>query len=128
MGMGARAHQAPEGSVGCLSCLGLGELKEVPPSTELLGGPVPLAPAFQLTDAMIQGAVWPCQNPLPHRVTGCSRAMLDPMLEGTVCPSLDPHGVPVLGVAWGSQPCPVLPQACGTQSGWAGPRCCPTAP
>ncbi|NXM56623.1 FOLC protein, partial [Illadopsis cleaveri] len=37
------------------SCQGLGELKEVPPSTELLGRPVPLAPAFQLTDAMIQG-------------------------------------------------------------------------
>ncbi|NWZ98958.1 FOLC protein, partial [Nesospiza acunhae] len=36
-------------------CQGLGELKEMPPSTELLGGPVPLAPAFQLTDAMIQG-------------------------------------------------------------------------
>uniref|UniRef100_A0A8C9MUL9 Folylpolyglutamate synthase, mitochondrial n=1 Tax=Serinus canaria TaxID=9135 RepID=A0A8C9MUL9_SERCA len=36
-------------------CQGLGELKEGPPSTELLGGPVPLAPAFQLTDAMIQG-------------------------------------------------------------------------
>ncbi|NWH33367.1 FOLC protein, partial [Chloropsis hardwickii] len=36
-------------------CRGLGELKEVPPSSELLGRPVPLAPAFQLTDAMIQG-------------------------------------------------------------------------
>ncbi|NXD01938.1 FOLC protein, partial [Certhia familiaris] len=36
-------------------CQGLGELKEVPPSTELLGRPVPLAPVFQLTDAMIQG-------------------------------------------------------------------------
>ncbi|NWV26928.1 FOLC protein, partial [Origma solitaria] len=36
-------------------CQGLGELKEVPPSTELVGRPVPLAPAFQLTDAMIQG-------------------------------------------------------------------------
>ncbi|NWX62466.1 FOLC protein, partial [Promerops cafer] len=36
-------------------CQGLGELKEVPPSTELLGRPVPLAPAFRLTDAMIQG-------------------------------------------------------------------------
>lgn len=54
---------APEASVGCLSCLGLGELKEVLPSTELLGRTVPLAPAFQLTDAMIQGAVWPCQEP-----------------------------------------------------------------
>ncbi|NXY25483.1 FOLC protein, partial [Atrichornis clamosus] len=37
------------------SCQGLGELKEVPPSTELAGRPLPLAPAFQLTDAMIQG-------------------------------------------------------------------------
>ncbi|NXU36808.1 FOLC protein, partial [Drymodes brunneopygia] len=36
-------------------CLGLGEVKEVPPRTELMGRPVPLAPAFQLTDAMIQG-------------------------------------------------------------------------
>ncbi|KAF1520348.1 Folylpolyglutamate synthase, mitochondrial, partial [Eudyptes sclateri] len=34
---------------------GLGELKEVPPGTELAGRPVPLAPAFQPTDAMIQG-------------------------------------------------------------------------
>ncbi|NXI04309.1 FOLC protein, partial [Pachycephala philippinensis] len=47
--------RAPEVSVGCLSCLALGELKEVPPSTELVGRPVPLAPAFRLTDAMIQG-------------------------------------------------------------------------
>ncbi|NWV32826.1 FOLC protein, partial [Grantiella picta] len=39
----------------CLSCPGLGELKEVPPCTELVGRPVPLAPAFRLTDAMIQG-------------------------------------------------------------------------
>ncbi|NWW20813.1 FOLC protein, partial [Falcunculus frontatus] len=37
------------------SCQALGELKEVPPSTELMGRPVPLAPAFRLTDAMIQG-------------------------------------------------------------------------
>ncbi|KAM4761036.1 folylpolyglutamate synthase, mitochondrial isoform 2-T2 [Cyanocitta cristata] len=36
-------------------CQALGELKEVPPSTELVGRPVPVAPAFQLTDAMIQG-------------------------------------------------------------------------
>ncbi|NWV85359.1 FOLC protein, partial [Dasyornis broadbenti] len=36
-------------------CQGLGELKEVLPSTELVGRPVPLAPAFRLTDAMIQG-------------------------------------------------------------------------
>ncbi|KAJ7409816.1 Folylpolyglutamate synthase, mitochondrial [Pitangus sulphuratus] len=36
-------------------CQGLGELKEVPPSTELVGRPVPLAPAFRPTDAMIQG-------------------------------------------------------------------------
>ncbi|KAF1582481.1 UNVERIFIED_CONTAM: Folylpolyglutamate synthase, mitochondrial, partial [Eudyptes pachyrhynchus] len=34
---------------------GLGELKEVPLGTELAGRPVPLAPAFQPTDAMIQG-------------------------------------------------------------------------
>ncbi|NXD61713.1 FOLC protein, partial [Eolophus roseicapillus] len=34
---------------------GLGELKEMPPSTKLAGRPVPLAPAFQPTDAMIQG-------------------------------------------------------------------------
>ncbi|NXE35291.1 FOLC protein, partial [Ptilorrhoa leucosticta] len=54
-GQGARRPRAPEVSVGCLSCLGLGELKEVPPSTELVGRPVPLAPAFRLTDAMIQG-------------------------------------------------------------------------
>ncbi|NXS87272.1 FOLC protein, partial [Erpornis zantholeuca] len=33
----------------------LGELKEVLPSTELVGRPVPLAPVFRLTDAMIQG-------------------------------------------------------------------------
>ncbi|NWY17826.1 FOLC protein, partial [Aphelocoma coerulescens] len=36
-------------------CQTLGELKEVPPSTKLVGRPVPVAPAFQLTDAMIQG-------------------------------------------------------------------------
>ncbi|XP_054076827.1 folylpolyglutamate synthase, mitochondrial isoform X3 [Rissa tridactyla] len=36
-------------------CWGLGELKEVPPGVELVGRPVPLAPAFQPTDAMIQG-------------------------------------------------------------------------
>ncbi|NXJ76318.1 FOLC protein, partial [Trogon melanurus] len=36
-------------------CRGLGELKEVLPSTELVGRPVPLAPAFRPTDAMIQG-------------------------------------------------------------------------
>ncbi|NWT85574.1 FOLC protein, partial [Lanius ludovicianus] len=36
-------------------CQALGELKDVPPSTELVGRPVPLAPAFRLTDAMIQG-------------------------------------------------------------------------
>ncbi|XP_031986282.1 folylpolyglutamate synthase, mitochondrial isoform X1 [Corvus moneduloides] len=36
-------------------CQALGELKEVPPSTELVGRPVPVAPAFRLTDAMIQG-------------------------------------------------------------------------
>ncbi|NWW49387.1 FOLC protein, partial [Pedionomus torquatus] len=34
---------------------GLGEPKEGPPVTELVGRPVPLAPAFQPTDAMIQG-------------------------------------------------------------------------
>lgn len=51
------------------ACLhpGLGELMEVAPGTELVGRPVPLAPSFQPTDAMIQGAVWPC--PLCH-VTG----------------------------------------------------------
>ncbi|NXH49537.1 FOLC protein, partial [Dicaeum eximium] len=54
-GRGPDPARDPEVSVGCLSCLGLGELKELPPSTELLGRPVPLAPAFQLTDAMIQG-------------------------------------------------------------------------
>ncbi|NWR83601.1 FOLC protein, partial [Furnarius figulus] len=36
-------------------CQGLGELKEVPPSPELAGRSVPLAPAFRPTDAMIQG-------------------------------------------------------------------------
>uniref|UniRef100_A0A8C3JGZ6 Folylpolyglutamate synthase n=1 Tax=Calidris pygmaea TaxID=425635 RepID=A0A8C3JGZ6_9CHAR len=36
-------------------CEGLGELKEVPPAMELAGRPVPLAPAFRPTDAMIQG-------------------------------------------------------------------------
>ncbi|NWY39772.1 FOLC protein, partial [Sylvia atricapilla] len=47
--------RAPEVSVRCLSYLGLGELKEIPPSTKVLERPVPLAPAFQLTDTMIQG-------------------------------------------------------------------------
>ncbi|NXW10653.1 FOLC protein, partial [Fregetta grallaria] len=37
------------------SCRGLGELKEVPPGTKLAGRPVPLAPTFRPTDAMIQG-------------------------------------------------------------------------
>ncbi|XP_009567867.2 folylpolyglutamate synthase, mitochondrial isoform X1 [Cuculus canorus] len=36
-------------------CWGLGELKEALPGAELVGRPVPLAPAFQPTDAMIQG-------------------------------------------------------------------------
>ncbi|NXJ88430.1 FOLC protein, partial [Corythaixoides concolor] len=36
-------------------CQGLGELKEVLPGMELAGRPVPLAPAFRPTDAMIQG-------------------------------------------------------------------------
>ncbi|XP_069628134.1 folylpolyglutamate synthase, mitochondrial isoform X1 [Haliaeetus albicilla] len=36
-------------------CWGLGELKEVPSSTELVGRLVPLAPTFRPTDAMIQG-------------------------------------------------------------------------
>ncbi|XP_030363310.1 folylpolyglutamate synthase, mitochondrial isoform X1 [Strigops habroptila] len=36
-------------------CQGLGELKEMPPSTKLAGRPVPLAPAFRPTEAMIQG-------------------------------------------------------------------------
>ncbi|XP_057230602.1 folylpolyglutamate synthase, mitochondrial isoform X2 [Malurus melanocephalus] len=36
-------------------CPGLRELKEVSPSSELMGRPVPLAPAFRLSDAMIQG-------------------------------------------------------------------------
>ncbi|NXF29488.1 FOLC protein, partial [Nyctibius bracteatus] len=33
----------------------LGELKDMPPGAELAGRPVPLAPAFHPTDAMIQG-------------------------------------------------------------------------
>ncbi|NXF42477.1 FOLC protein, partial [Oceanites oceanicus] len=37
------------------SCRGLGELKEVPPCAKLAGRPVPLAPTFRPTDAMIQG-------------------------------------------------------------------------
>ncbi|NXG63924.1 FOLC protein, partial [Hemiprocne comata] len=37
------------------SCRALGELKDVLLDTELSGGPVPLAPAFRPTDAMIQG-------------------------------------------------------------------------
>ncbi|NWI52995.1 FOLC protein, partial [Calyptomena viridis] len=36
-------------------CQGLGELKEVAANTKLAGRPVPLAPAFRPTDAMIQG-------------------------------------------------------------------------
>ncbi|NXX63055.1 FOLC protein, partial [Scopus umbretta] len=40
---------------GCVSPPGLGELKEVPPSAELAGRLVPLAPAFRPTDAMILG-------------------------------------------------------------------------
>ncbi|NXV85363.1 FOLC protein, partial [Calonectris borealis] len=36
-------------------CQGLGELKEVPPGAKLAGRPVPLAPTFRPTDAMIQG-------------------------------------------------------------------------
>ncbi|NWI86153.1 FOLC protein, partial [Pitta sordida] len=36
-------------------CQGLGDLKEVPASTKLAGRQVPLAPAFQPTDTMIQG-------------------------------------------------------------------------
>ncbi|NXN71503.1 FOLC protein, partial [Himantopus himantopus] len=45
----------PRVSAGCLSPQGLGELKEALPGAELAGRPVPLAPAFQPTDAMIQG-------------------------------------------------------------------------
>ncbi|XP_069729286.1 folylpolyglutamate synthase, mitochondrial [Phaenicophaeus curvirostris] len=36
-------------------CRGLGELKETLPGAKTLGRPVPLAPTFQPTDAMIQG-------------------------------------------------------------------------
>ncbi|NXX98232.1 FOLC protein, partial [Centropus bengalensis] len=36
-------------------CQGLGELKEALPGAELVGRPVPLAPTFQPSDAMIQG-------------------------------------------------------------------------
>lgn len=55
-----------------------------------------------------------------------------PVLEGTAwLPTLHliPVGVPVLeeGVGVLAMPC-ATPQACGTRSGWAGPRCCPTAP
>ncbi|KAM6110382.1 LOW QUALITY PROTEIN: folylpolyglutamate synthase, mitochondrial [Pterocles gutturalis] len=36
-------------------CWGLEELKDVPPGAALVGRPVPLAPTFRPTDAMIQG-------------------------------------------------------------------------
>ncbi|KAM9370786.1 folylpolyglutamate synthase, mitochondrial [Phaethornis superciliosus] len=39
----------------CRGCQGLGELQDVPLDTKLVGRPVPLAPTFQLTPAMIQG-------------------------------------------------------------------------
>ncbi|KFP09114.1 hypothetical protein Z169_03820, partial [Egretta garzetta] len=42
-------------SAGCPSLSGLGELKEVSSGAKLVGRPVPLAPTFQPTDAMIQG-------------------------------------------------------------------------
>ncbi|KFO92646.1 hypothetical protein N320_08301, partial [Buceros rhinoceros silvestris] len=51
---------------------GLGEVQEVLPGTELVGRPVPLAPAFQPTDAMIQGAVWPGREP-PPSIQACVR-------------------------------------------------------
>lgn len=125
-------------SARCPSPLGLGELKEVPSGAKLVGRPVPLAPTFQPTDAMIQGAVWPRWDPPPP----CCRAQgggamlgslpVPPVLEGTAwLPALHliPVGVPVLeeGVGVPAMPCATC-QACGTRSGWAGPRCCPTAP
>lgn len=58
-----------------------------------------------------------------------------PVLEGTAwlpTPHLIPAGVPVLEGHLGvpAMPCapPPRSQACGTRSGWAGPRCCPAAP
>ncbi|NXL58446.1 FOLC protein, partial [Chordeiles acutipennis] len=54
-GWGVGPHRGPQGLSGVPVPPGLGELKEVPPGTELVGRPVPLAPAFQPTDAMIQG-------------------------------------------------------------------------
>ncbi|NXG84416.1 FOLC protein, partial [Stercorarius parasiticus] len=52
-GLGSRC--GPQGLSGAPIPPGLGELKEVPPGVELAGRLVPLAPAFQPTDAMIQG-------------------------------------------------------------------------
>lgn len=63
---GVRPRCGPQGLSGAPVPPGLGELKEGLPGTELAGRPVPLAPTFQPTDAMIQGAVWPCQDPPRH--------------------------------------------------------------
>lgn len=115
---------------------GLGEVQEVLPGTELVGRPVPLAPTFQPTDAMIQGAVWPGREPPPCQrdlggVTPGYQPVL-PVLGGTAwlpvpLGSRCWRGVPVLEGGPSHALCPP-PQGCGTRSGWAGPRCCPMAP
>ncbi|NXK89067.1 FOLC protein, partial [Formicarius rufipectus] len=54
-GWGVRPSLGPWGLSGMHVPPGLGDLKEVRPSTELAGRPVPLAPVFRPTSAMIQG-------------------------------------------------------------------------
>lgn len=101
---------------------GLGELKEVPSGTELVGRLVPLAPTFRPTDAMIQGAVWLCQAAPPLPLLSCCRARRGdttpgprpvlPVLEGTAwlpAPHLIPAGVPVLEGHLGVPAMPCVP-------------------
>lgn len=130
-GVGPRC--CPPGLSGVPVSPGVGELKDVPLDAKLVGRPVLPAPTFHPTDAMIQGAVRLRRDPPPCHVTGLGgghAGLVPSAVEGAAQPVFDPSGGPGAGGgAWGSQPCPVPPlQVCGTRSGWAGLRCCPTAP
>lgn len=114
-------------SEGHLSPPGLGEVQEVLPGTELVGRPVPLAPTFQPTDAMIQGAVWPGREPPPCQrdLGGSHRAISQCCLCWGAQPGCLSHWGPGAGggsQCWRGVPvmlCAPRPRAAG--HGVAGP-------
>ena len=118
-GLGPRVGpcRSPQGLSGAPIPPGLGELKEVLPGAELAGRPVPLAPAFRPTNAMVQGAVWPCRDPPLAMSPGSGGATLRPCplptaLEGAAwLPVLRvaPAGVPELDGGPSHAPCVVPP-------------------